>query len=302
MSLFVIIMAEPVVPVVATILQTNILSWMPSLHSKNSLCFQGKDIEGFLTEYEHFASHVNLTDEAKCKEIWIYFTKKEKWVLDILKGYAMLNWNNLKGQLWSLYMSSVERRIYQPWDIQCFITKKRKILKLIHFNMYWHQFLVITAGLQALSAYNCNDCFWSGIRPTSLRDVLENELRTHDYWTDLTLPLPIDQVIEVAVKFLNRAIYHPRDVSLHLKWKSSKKKRCNSSLSESESSDNGASNLSASSSEDKLLSDEDEDEPDEKKKSTKKKSWVEKCEKSTRNWRMKRSLHQNQLWLWILKT
>ncbi len=130
----------------------------------------------FLTEYEHFTSHVNLTDEVKCEEIQIYFAKKEKQVLDILEGYAMLNWNNLKGQLWSLYMSSVERRIYQPQDIQHFITKKRKISKLIHFDTYQCQFLVITAGLQAqstISAYNRNDYFWSGIRPTSLRDVLD---------------------------------------------------------------------------------------------------------------------------------
>ena len=136
MSLFVIIMAEPVTPIVAAIPQTNILSQMPSPHSKNSLCFRGKDIKGFLTEYEHFTSHVNLTDEVKCEGIRIYFAKKEKQVLDILKGYVMLNWNNLKGQLWSLYTSSVERRIYQPRDIQHFIAKKRKISKLIHFDTY----------------------------------------------------------------------------------------------------------------------------------------------------------------------
>jgi len=130
--------------------------------------------------------------------------------------------------------------------------------------------------------YDRDDYFWSGIRPTSLRDVLENKLRAHDYWTDLTLPLPIEWVIEVAVKFLNRAIYHPRDVSSRSKWKSAKKKRHDSSLSESESSDDGASDSSASSSEDELSSDEDEDEPDEKKKSTKKKSRVEKCKKSTK--------------------
>src|SRR6266436_2555890 len=130
--------------------------------------------------------------------------------------------------------------------------------------------------------YDRDDYFWSGIRPTSLRDVLENELRARDYWTDLTLPLLIEWVIEVAVKFLNRAIYHLRDVSLCLKWKSTKKKRCDSSLSESESSDNGASDSSASSSEDKLSSDEDGDEPDEKKKSTKKKGRAEKHEKSAK--------------------
>ena len=120
--------------------------------------------------------------------------------------------------------------------------------------------------------YDRDDYFWSGIRPTSLRDVLENKLRAHDYWTDLTLPLPIEWVIEVAVKFLNRAIYHPRDISSCSKWKSSKKKRCNSSLSESELSDDGASNSSTLSLEDELSSDKDKDEPDEKKKLTKKKS------------------------------
>ncbi len=112
--------------------------------------------------------------------------------------------------------------------------------------------------------------------------MLENELRAHDYWTDLTLLPPIEWVIEVAVKFLNRAIYHPRDVSLHLKWKSTKKKRHDSSLSMSELSDDGPSNLSTLSSEDELLSDEDEDEPDEKKELTKKKSQAEKCEKSAK--------------------
>src|SRR5258705_1990906 len=46
--------------------------------------------------------------------------------------------------------------------------------------------------------------FRSGIRPTSLRDVLENELRACNYWTDLTLPPPIEWVIEVAVKLRDR--------------------------------------------------------------------------------------------------
>ncbi len=138
--------------------------------------------------------------------------------------------------------------------------------------------MVITAGLEAqnaLSAYDHDDYFWSGIRPTSLRDVLENELRVHDYWTDLTLLLPMNRVNEVAVKFLDQAIYHLRDVSSYLKWKSSKKKRCNSSLSKSKSSDNEVSDVYALSSEDKLLSDKDDDEPGERKKLSKKKSHME---------------------------
>src|SRR5258708_25749712 len=240
MSVVDFIMAEPGALIKAAMPHTNILSRMPSPRGKNSLCFRGKDIESFLTEYEHFAMHTNLMDGVKCEEIHIYFSKKEKRVLDILGGYAALNWNELKGQLRSLYTSSDERKIYQPQDIQHFIVKKRKISKLIHFDTYRHQFLVITARLEAqhaLSDYDRDDYFWSGIRPLSLRDVLENELRACDYWTDLTLPPPNERVTEVTVKFLNRSIYHLREVSMCLKWVKGKKKRRGSLSSESEVSD-----------------------------------------------------------------
>ncbi len=142
-------MAEPIVPVTAAIPQTNILSQMPSPHSRNSLCFWGKDINGFLSEYKCATSQANLTDEVKCEEIWIYFMRKEKWVLDILKGYVMLNWNNLKGQLRSLYTSSVVRRIYQPQGISISLQKrkrfwKRFILILIHTDkISWSSLLVL---------------------------------------------------------------------------------------------------------------------------------------------------------------
>ncbi len=64
--------------------------------------------------------HMNLMDNVKCEEIHIYFSKKEKRVLDILGGYTALNWNELKGQLRSLYT----------------LSDKRKISKLIHFDTY----------------------------------------------------------------------------------------------------------------------------------------------------------------------
>ena len=92
----------------------NMLSWMPSLHGKNSLRFRGKNIEEFLTEYEHFAEHANLTENKKCQEICIYFAKREKRVLDVLSGYRKENWRSLKRELCSLYMSSSEKRTYQP--------------------------------------------------------------------------------------------------------------------------------------------------------------------------------------------
>src|SRR5258708_12765190 len=86
----------PAAPVEVANPPTNILSCMPSPRGKNSLRFRGKDIESFLTEYEHFAAHANLTDEVKSEEIRIYFSKREKRVLDILGRYHTLYSDDLK--------------------------------------------------------------------------------------------------------------------------------------------------------------------------------------------------------------
>ncbi len=156
---------EPIILLAAN-LPTNILSHMPSPHDKNTLHFRGKDIDGFLSEYEHFALHANLTDRVKCEEIWIYFSKREKRVLDVLDGYAVGNWEALKEELRLLYMSSAGKKTYQPRDIQHYIVKKRNISKLLHFNTYCRWFKVITKGLEAwraLSDYDQDDYFWSGI-------------------------------------------------------------------------------------------------------------------------------------------
>src|SRR5258705_2748209 len=98
----------------------NMLSRMPSPQGKSSLCFHGKDIDDFLTKFEHFANHANLTNKKKCEELRIYFTKKEKCVLDVLAGYQNGDWHKLKKELGSLYTSSAKKRMYQPRDIQRF--------------------------------------------------------------------------------------------------------------------------------------------------------------------------------------
>src|SRR6266436_974789 len=133
MRYIVFIMATPEpIMIPAANLPTNVISCMPSLQGKNSLHFRGKDIEGFLNGYEHYTIHANLMDKVKCKEIQIYFSKREKRVLDVLDGYAEGDWEGLKMELRSLYMSSAEKKTYQPRDIQHFIVKKRKISKLAH--------------------------------------------------------------------------------------------------------------------------------------------------------------------------
>ena len=119
-------------PVPGPNVQLNMLSHMPSPCGKNSLQFCGRNIDDFLTEYKH----TNLMDEKKCEELRIYFTKKEKEVLDVLEGFVQGDWRHLKRELRSLYTSSTEKKTYQPRDIQCFIAKKRKITKMIHFDTY----------------------------------------------------------------------------------------------------------------------------------------------------------------------
>ena len=100
----------------------------------------------------------------------MYFSMKEKWVLKVLEGYKSLSWMMLKTELRLLYTSSDERKCYRPKDLQCFVAKERKILKLSHLDEYQCTFLVITKNLEARNAlleYNQNDCFWSGLKPIS---------------------------------------------------------------------------------------------------------------------------------------
>ncbi len=84
----------------------------------------------------------------RCQEIRIYFARKEKRVLDVLEGYINEDWQALKRELLSLYMSLEEEKTYQPKDIQCYSTKKRKIMKLLHFNIYQRKFKVIMGDLE----------------------------------------------------------------------------------------------------------------------------------------------------------
>src|SRR5258705_3285261 len=126
----------------------NVLSRMPGLHGKNSLHFWGKNILEFLMEYEQAAEQANLMDMKRCQEIRIYFARKEKWVLDVLEGYINEDWQALKRELLSLYTSSEEEKTYRPKDIQHYSTKKRKIMKLLHFDIYQRKFKVIMGDLE----------------------------------------------------------------------------------------------------------------------------------------------------------
>ena len=72
--------------------------------------------------------------------------------------------------------------------------------------------MVIMVSLEkcrALSVYNHDDYFWSGIQPTSLRNILELELRSQNLWTDRTLPPLMGHVVDVATSQLEHTTYQP---------------------------------------------------------------------------------------------
>ena len=58
--------------------------------------------------------------------------------------------------------------------------------------------------------YDQDDYFWSGIQPISLWNAFELELRSRELWTDWTVPLLMERVIEVATEYLNHNSYQPR--------------------------------------------------------------------------------------------
>src|SRR5258708_18085561 len=117
-------------------------------------------------------------------------------------------------------MYLAKKKTYRPKDIQCFSTRKRKITKLLHFDTYRQEFTVIMASLekrQALSVYDHDDYFWSGIQPTSLHNILELELRSQNLWMDRTLPPSMGHVINVATSQLECTAYQPQGRSLRTK-------------------------------------------------------------------------------------
>src|SRR5260221_6491976 len=96
---------------------------------------------------------------------------------------------------------------------------------------------------RALSKYDHNDYFWSGIQPTSLRNLLELELRSRELWTDQTLPPSMERVIEVATKHLEHDLYQPRGRGSKTKSASSCGRHRHQEESEDESEEDTDSEL-----------------------------------------------------------
>src|SRR5260370_19491984 len=126
--------------------------------------------------------------------------------------------------------------------------------------MYHREFGVIAKSLEkrkSLSGYDQDDYFWSGIQPKGLWEILEVELKSKTYWKNVMEPLPMNKVIEVALKYLDSKAYHPQDDSLRSKLKSQKKKR---SVSEVEESTESSSEDGMESGSESELSESEKDE------------------------------------------
>ena len=110
-----------------------------------------------------------------------------------------------------------------------------------------------------MSEYDRNDYFWSGIQPTSLRNLLELELRSRELWTNQTLPPLMEQVIEVATKHLECDSYQPRGRGSKTKSASSHGRHRCQEESEDESEEDTDSETESSLEEgESELSDDDE--------------------------------------------
>ena len=120
----------------ATVTVPSMAHKMLSPCGKEALHFHGKDIDGFLGEYETAAQNSNLTNMQKCKGFRIYFLNKQKELLDVLPSFHAKDWTDLKKALESLYTSTAQKKVYQPRDMQKFSAKKRKIMRLDHFDTY----------------------------------------------------------------------------------------------------------------------------------------------------------------------
>src|SRR5258708_899716 len=96
---------------------------MPNPCDKDSLHFKGRDIDIFLSKYEGYADHAHLTEFQRCEFLRLYFSKKERQVLDILKGFQYHDWDKLKEELWTLYASSCASGSVPPlrerYELKC---------------------------------------------------------------------------------------------------------------------------------------------------------------------------------------
>src|SRR5258708_11189157 len=90
-------------------------STMPNPCDKGLLHFKGKDIDVFLAKDKGYADHACLTEFRRCKFLRLYFSKKERQVLDILEGYWCHSWDKLKKELWSLYSSLCTSGTLSPY-------------------------------------------------------------------------------------------------------------------------------------------------------------------------------------------
>src|SRR5258708_4030959 len=79
---------------------------MPNPRNKGTLHFKGKDIDIFFSKYKDYADRARLTEIQRCEFLHLYFSKKERQVLDILEEFQCHDWDKLKEELWSLYASS----------------------------------------------------------------------------------------------------------------------------------------------------------------------------------------------------
>src|SRR5260370_39924974 len=78
---------------------------MPGPHSQEAPQFRGRKIKKFLYEFELQAKSTKLSDAQKCEYIISYCKEKEAKFIQTLPGYESQQWDDLKDELLSYYLS-----------------------------------------------------------------------------------------------------------------------------------------------------------------------------------------------------
>ena len=135
--------------------------------------FTGKDIKGFLIDYDALCTQAGYTDNQKCTNFPRY-CKKE--VRDFVKYLdQVLNpgtFDDLKRVLKIYYGPSDHKKNYTRKSLKEFVRKPRKIYREAELNEYYRKFTEYSSYLlrkNLMAVRDQNDLFWRGI-PEYLQD------------------------------------------------------------------------------------------------------------------------------------
>ena len=184
---------------------------MPGPRSRDAPRFEGRKLTRFLEEFEVLAAAADLKDKQKCEYLLRYCRGEAEEFVESLEEYVTRNWTALAKKLVESYPPDDEERHYTIRTLVTFVKQDRTISDTSSFDKYNRRFGVISRALdrkKMLAERNRDDYFFKGVKPVSLRKRITTILERDSKWTDFSGPPPMENVIEVARKHLQKDRYH----------------------------------------------------------------------------------------------